>query len=136
MSTAQNLAYSVVQIAHNFGAVAALAGSLAATAIKEQRDQKNLAWVAFAGWCTQGASGAAFGAVSYYFYHRFPDISGIAMDALLVKIACAIAALAMLAAYLALGARWTSSGRNSVCVASSVLSITALSAAAVLRWFS
>ncbi len=136
MSTVQNLAYTAVQVVHNFGAVAALGGSLAATAIQESHGQRKLAWVAFAGWCGQGASGAAFGAVSYHFYHRFPDISGIAMDALLVKIGCAIAALAMLAAYLGLGARWTSRGRTGVCIASSALSIAALSAAAVLRWFS
>ncbi len=136
MSTAQNVAYSVVQVVHNFGAVAALGGSLAATAIKDPVNQKKLASVAFAGWCTQGASGAAFGAVSYYFYHRFPDISGAAIDALFVKIACVIAGLALLAAYLAWSGQWTGARRNGVCVASSALSITALSAAAVLRWFS
>jgi hypothetical protein len=136
MSNAQNLAYTVVQVAHNLGAVAAVSGSLAAVAVKNPPVRKKLVWVAFGGWGTQGASGAAFGAVSYYFYHRFPDISGIAVDALIIKIACVTAGLVVLAAYLAWSPLWTNARINGVCTASSALAITALCAAAFLRWFS
>lgn len=136
MSTTQNVAYAVVQIAHNFGAVAAVGGSLAAAVVSHSRARRDFVWLAFAGWGIQGASGATFGAVSYYFYHRFPDISGLATDALVVKIACVIAGAALLGAYLAWEARWASETRDRVCMTSAILAITALSAAAFLRWFS
>ena len=135
MSDAQNLAYSVVQVLHNFGAVAAVGGSLAATKIKSTDARKKLAWLALSGWGTQGASGAAFGAVSYYYYGRFPDISGIAVAALLIKMACVATGFLLLAAYLYWSANWTERKRNGAWHASSTLAVTALSAAAFLRWF-
>ncbi len=136
MSAIQNLAYSVVQVAHNFGAVATLGGSLAAGAVKTSPVRKKFAWLALAGWGIQAVSGAAFGAVSYYFYHQFPDISGIAVDALVVKIACASAGFILLAVYVAWGGRWGETKQQRLCAASSVLAVVALSAAAFLRWFS
>ncbi len=85
---------------------------------------------------TQAASGATFGMVSYYYYGKFPDISGIASYALGIKMLCATLGILMLAAYLWRGERWTEQGRNQVWLSSSALAITALSAAAFLRWFS
>lgn len=136
MSATQNLAYAAIQIAHNFGAVAAVGGSLAALKLPDAATRKKLAWLALAGWGAQAASGAAFGATSYYFFHQFPDISGIAVVALGMKIGCAAAGFLLLAAYLFSGARWTESRGNAVWAASSALAVTALSAAAFLRWFS
>lgn len=37
-------------------------------------------------WAAQITSGALFGAISYHYYGRFPEISGIAMAALTVKV--------------------------------------------------
>ena len=136
MSTAQNLAYAIVQVAHNFGAVAAVGGSLAAVKFRGVDTRKKLAWLALAGWGTQAASGAAFGAVSYYFYHQFPDIAGIAVVALAIKMACAATGFLLLATYLFRSADWTAARMNAVWIASSALAVTALSAAAFLRWFS
>jgi hypothetical protein len=136
MSETQNLAYSVIQVFHNFGAVAAVGGSLAAVKIKTASTRRKVAWLALSGWVTQGASGVAFGAVSYYFYQRFPDISGIALGALLLKIACAAIGFMLLASYLYRGDRWTEKKTNGVCLASFALAATALTAAAFLRWFS
>ena len=132
MSAAQNLSYALVQVLHNFGAVAAAGGSLAAVGFPERRTR--MAKIALAGLATQGASGALFGAVSHYYYGRFPDISGIAMQALEIKIACVIAGCLLLSAWL-----FTDRIRDygtSVCTAALLLSTTALAAAAVLRWFS
>ena len=137
MSATQNLAYAVIQVVHNFGAVVAVGGSLAATKSSSVDTRNKLARLALAGWGTQGASGAAFGAVSYYFYHRFPDISGIAVAALVVKMACAATGFLLLAVYLSRGGNWPEEKRSRAWFASSTaFAVTALSAAAFLRWFS
>ena len=141
MSVAQNLAYSVVQVAHNFGAVATLGGSLAAMLAPPEARRK-LAWLAFAGWTTQAISGPSFGMVSYYYYGRFPDIAGIAIAALTIKIVCVALGFLLVAAYLCPCAnRLTSCThcmervRELVWPASTLLAVTALTAAAFLRWF-
>lgn len=136
MSNAQNLAYTVVQILHNFGAVAAVGGSLAAAVNASVDSRKKLAWLTLAGWGTQAASGATFGMVSFFFYHRLPDIAGVAIIALIIKILCAATGFLLVAAYLFWGSSWAERKKNRVWYASSILSAIALSAAAFLRWFS
>jgi hypothetical protein len=136
MSFTQNLSYAIVQVAHNFGAAAVVGGSLAATLLKKTVTRKKLGWLVLAGWGTQAASGAAFGAVSYYFYHRFPDIAGIAVDALAVKMVCVSIGIVLLTAYLFRGSRWQENKQDAVWFVSSALAVVALSSAAVLRWFS
>lgn len=136
MSATQNLAYSVVQVAHNFGALAVVGGSLVATKFAGIETRRRLAKLALGGWALQGASGAAFGATSYYFFHQFPDISGIAVVALLIKIGCVACGFALLAIYLYRAGDWPEPRRRATWLASSTLGITALTAAAFLRWFS
>lgn len=136
MSATQNLAYSVVQAAHNFGAVAAVGGTLAAIKFRGTDVRKKLAQLALAGLATQAASGAAFGAVSYFFYHRFPDIAGIATLALAIKICCVVIGFLWLTAYLFQGCNWTIAKTNVMWISLSWLTVTALTAAAFLRWFS
>jgi hypothetical protein len=136
MSNAQNLAYIVVQILHNFGAVAAVGGSLAAAVNANEDARKKLAWLPLAGWGTQAASGAAFGMVSFFFYHQLPDIAGVAVIALVIKILCAATGFLLVAAYLFWGSGWAERTKNRVWYSSSTLSAIALSAAAFLRWFS
>jgi len=136
VSNAQNLAYSVVQVFHNFGAVAALGGSLAAGLSASADASRKSAWLALAGWATQAASGAAFGAVSFHFYHRLPDIAGVALAALVLKMLCAASALLLLAAYLYWEAGWARRKKIVVSHTAALLSAIALGAAAVLRWYS
>lgn len=135
MSAAQNLSYSVIQLIHNFGAVATVGGSLIATRIHEDAIRRRMAHVALIGWVTQAASGATFGMVTYHFYHQFPDISGLAMDALGIKMGCATLGILLLTTYLWQGTRWTELDKNKAWISSSILSITAFSAASFLRWF-
>ncbi|VVC84838.1 hypothetical protein [Sideroxydans sp. CL21] len=136
MSAAQNLSYSVIQVVHNFGAVAAVGGSVIATRLRDNVTRRRLANLVLIGWVTQAVSGATFGMVTYHFYHQFPDISGIAVDALAIKMVCATLGILLLAAYLWQGHRWTEQGKNKAWISSSVLAITAISGAAFLRWFS
>ena len=137
MSMMQNALYATVQAAHNFGAVAAVGGSLAGWVLKEPTVRGKLARVTSAGWLTQALSGACFGAVSYYYYHRFPDLGAISVAALLLKMACVATALALFAVYFLRGARRPGgTGASLVWPVSLALAVTALTAAAVLRWFS
>ncbi len=136
MSSAQNLAYAVVQVLHNFGAVAAVGGSFAAIKIESVNVRRKLAWLVLAGWGTQALSGASFGLVSYHFYHHFPDIAGIAVAALAIKMLCAATGFLLMAAYILWGANWPKEKGSVALLSSAILAATALSAAAFLRWFS
>lgn len=141
MSTAQNLAYSAVQVVHNFGAVATVGGSVAAM-LAPLETRRKLAWLALAGWTTQAVSGPAFGMTSYYFYGKFPDIAGVAIAALTIKIVCVALGILLVAAWLCPCANRLPSCahcmerfRELVWPASALLAATALTAAAFLRWF-
>lgn len=136
MSDTQNLAYAVVQVVHNFGALATVGGSLAAIRFSNPETRRKLAKLALGGWITQGASGAAFGATSYYFYHRLPELSRIAVSALYIKMACVTAGVILLGIYLLRSKNRNESTGRKICLASSALAVTALTAAAFLRWFS
>jgi hypothetical protein len=137
MSMTQNLLYAAVQAAHNFGAVAAVGGSTAGWALKERARRRFLAKVTSAGWLTQALSGAGFGVVSYAYYHRFPDLGEIPIGALVIKMTCVATALALFAFYFLWARRWPGETRATfIWPASLALAVTALTAAAVLRWFS
>ncbi len=129
----QNLAYAIDQVMHNFGAVTVTGGALAGVLIDDAASRRRLAWVVLAGWGTQIASGTLFGLVSYSFYHHFPDISGIAQVALMVKISCAAAGFLLAAAYLRRMVAWPEKWTWRLLFA---LAVIALSGAAFLRWFS
>ena len=130
----QNLAYAATQIVHNFGAVAVVGGAACALAWLNTEVQRKLAWVVLLGWMTQAASGATFGAISFAFYGKFPDIHGIAIAALAVKVVCAVTGFSLVAWQLF--AHPAESTRRYSWLALCALGVLALSSAAVLRWFS
>lgn len=132
----QNLAYAVIQVAHNFGAVAVVGGAMGALWLGPQGTRRPLAWTVLAGWAAQAGSGGAFGAVSWLYYGQFPDIHGIAVAALLVKMACAASGFVLVVLYLYRGTRWIAPVQQTVWRALALLAVTALTAAAFLRWFS
>lgn len=132
----QNLIYAAIQVVHNFGAVAVVGSAVCALWPGLAGPRKTLAWTVLWGWAAQAASGVAFGAVSWFYYGRFPDIHGIAVAALLIKVACAAAGFMLAAAYLHSGIGWSERAQQTAWRALAVLAATALSAAAFLRWFS
>lgn len=139
MLDVHDFAYALNQIVHNFGAVAVTAGAASARWSQPPdavRQRRRLAWLVLSGWGAQATSGATFGAISYLTFGRLPDIHGIAVGALLLKIACAVAGFALSAAYLARESAWEQAGRQRAWAALVALSATALSAAAFLRWLS
>lgn len=134
----QNLSYAVIQVAHNFGAASVVGGSLFALwpVRLGPEVQRGLARLVLAGWVVQGASGGAFGGVSYYWYGQFPDIHALAVVALLIKIACAATGFLLMVVYLIRAGKWSENGRRRAWSGEFMLAATALTAAAFLRWFS
>ncbi|OGT00888.1 MAG: hypothetical protein A3F73_00460 [Gallionellales bacterium RIFCSPLOWO2_12_FULL_59_22] len=130
----QNLAYAATQVVHNFGAVAVVGGAACALAWRDASAQRQLCWIVLGGWAAQAASGATFGAISFYFYGKFPDIHSIALAALGVKMLCA--ALGFVLAAWQLFARPAPMPRRRAWIILLFLGALALSSAAVLRWFS
>lgn len=134
----QSLAYALVQLVHNFGAVAVAGGALFGRWPVHQPDpvRRRLAGVVLAGWLLQGVSGAGFGIVSYTYYGQFPDIAGVAVAALLLKMACALTGILLAAAYLRGAGNWSDNRREQAWNGLLLLGATAIGAAAFLRWFS
>ena len=130
----QNLAYAAAQVVHNFGAVTVVGGAACALAWRDTTVQRRLAWMVLAGWAIQATSGATFGAISYYYYGKFPDIHGIAVAALSVKLVCA--ALGFSLAVWQLFIYPPAASSRNAWLGVFILGALALSSAAVLRWFS
>jgi len=133
----QNLGYALTQVVHNFGASAVVGGAVASLWLAPRPElDRSLAWLVCLGWAAQIASGAAFGAISFYYYGKFPDIGGLAIAALAIKVACAVSGLSLASFYLLRAASWTATLRRRIWLMLAGLSATALTAAAFLRWFS
>lgn len=133
----QNLAYALIQVVHNFGAAAVIGSAVGAMAVVSRVTgcRHVLAWVMLLGWAAQAFSGGAFGAVSWLYYGRFPDLHAIALAALLVKMACAAAGFILAALFIYRGNGWSERAQISCWRTLTTLAATALSAAAFLRWF-
>lgn len=91
--------------------------------------------VSLRGWAAQPVSGGDFGAVSWLYYSRFPDLQGIAVTALLVKMGCAAAGLMLAALFIYRGTGWNERVQQTCWCMLATLAAIALSAAAFLRWF-
>ncbi|GAA4404911.1 hypothetical protein [Quisquiliibacterium transsilvanicum] len=134
----QNATYALVQVAHNFGAVAVVGAPLFVLwpAHPGPSMRRAPAWMVLCGWMLQGASGAAFGATSYYWYGAFPDIHGVAVAALAIKMGCALAGIGLSAALLLAGPGIREARGRLLWSWLLAAGATALTAAAFLRWFS
>src|SRR2546428_11768445 len=131
-----NLVYASVQILHNFGAVAVVGSPAAAWwfARDNQAAQGRLAWLLVIGWAAQGASGAGFGMTSYFLKGQLPEISGVAVIALVAKIACATCGFAVGILYLKTASRWSVATRLKVWQGMLALAGTEIAGGALLRW--
>ena len=135
----QNYFYTFVQFFHNFGAVAVVASAVLSSLhpfCNSYPLLRRLAWVLLLGWIVQGMSGAGFGAVSYYYHRRFPDIHGIAYGALLLKMFCTALGVLLAGLYLRREAQWSEGRKKLSWRIMLLMASVSLSAAAFLRWFS
>jgi hypothetical protein len=128
-----NALYALAQIVHNFGAVAVVGLPLAALRFGATGDTLRRTYLfALAGWLAQVASGMGFGLVSYFIVEELPQVSGLALGALYLKIACATVAIPLLVVLLSRPALPARAALRAL----AGLGATALFSAAVLRWFS
>lgn len=133
----ENLAYALTQVVHNFGAVAVLGGAAFALWPAPRLEfGRTFAWLILAAWTAQLVSGGVFGLISYHYYGETPDLSSVAMTALIVKIAAALSGVLLSAFFLLRGRQWRSDGVKRSFQGLAVLGAVALTAAAFLRWFS
>jgi len=134
----QNLIYALIQVIHNFGAVTVV--GTAASALWLVRGnaavQHRLALLLAMAWAVQAASGSLFGITTFYFEGHLPDIHGIAVDALLVKIICALVGFIVAVTYVKLHSGWAPNKQLLVWRLSFAIGVVALGSAAFLRWFS
>src|SRR5207245_8968278 len=84
----ENFIYTLVQLVHNFGAVA-VAGS-PVVALWFGRENKialhKLTWLMALGWVAQGASGIGFAVTSYTMKGALPEVEGVELTALALKV--------------------------------------------------
>ena len=131
----ENFLYGGVQLVHNFGAAAVTGLPIAALWLGPAPPVlRKMAWLTLFAWLVQGASGVGFGTVSYFMEGELPEIYHLALCALCVKIACAVLAIALLTVHFV--SRTTAAPGAPVWRGLGVLGVTALTCAAVLRWFS
>lgn len=133
----ENLAYALTQVVHNFGAVAVLGGAVFALwPIPRLEFGRAFAGLILVAWVAQLVSGGVFGLVSYHYYGETPDLSSVAMTALIVKIVAACSGVLLSAFFLLRGRQWRPHGVKHTFQGLAVLGAVALTAAAFLRWFS
>ena len=133
----QNLIYALIQVVHNFGAATVLGISTYGYRRSSKKEVVDAPLLILAiAWAVQGVSGATFGLTSLYFDGQLPDIHGIAIIALWVKIVCVVTGLSVAIISLKKSMGTVHKTPCSVWLASLALAVTALSAAAFLRWFS
>jgi len=133
----RNLVYALIQVVHNFGAATVIGTAVVSLwFVRSAVSQRKLAAVMAAAWAVQLLSGAAFGATSYYYAGHFPDIHGVAIAALGVKLVCASVGFLLAAVY----AKWASGWSIRRCFYAWCILVSlagaALASAAFLRWFS
>jgi len=131
-----NLAYALVQLVHNFGAILLLGGYMASILVSTPETMRKSSRLVLAGWAIQGFSGAAFGAASFYFFGRFPDIGDIGKLSLLIKVLCVMAGFILITWYVTREKILSEKSKSALWIISAALAVIALTAAAFLRWFS
>jgi hypothetical protein len=134
----QNLIYALIQVIHNFGAVTVV--GTAASALWLVRGsvavRQRLSFLLALAWAIQAVSGMLFGATTYFYEKQLPDIHGIAVDALVIKIVCALTGFILAVVYVKSHSGWSADKQFFAWRISLVLGVVALSSAAFLRWFS
>jgi len=134
----QNLIYALIQVVHNFGAVAIV--GLSAVGVwrlyRTSISRRILALILAAVWAIQGTAGAAFGVTTLWFDGQLPDIHGIALMALSLKIVCTLLGFALAMLYVFTSSHNRGGSRSRLWLPSFSLGVIALTSAAFLRWFS
>jgi hypothetical protein len=132
----ENLIYTLVQIAHNFGAVAVVGSPAVGWWLESKNIMANrLALLALLGWFVQGATGIGFAIISQSLKGALPEVTGIALAALLIKVSSTAIGFTLTVVLWRKGSRWSVRGRRLAWQIMLAFSTAALMAAAFLRWY-
>jgi len=146
----EDFIYACIQLMHNVGAAAVvgspavawwLSSSSPADEVIANRSAwtqsilHKLAWLTIFAWSIQIASGAGFGATTYYLKHEFPDLTGVGFTALVIKVSCAFICLVLTIFYLIKSSRWSIHTQTRAWQTLFSLGFLALMCAAFLRWY-
>ncbi|KXS31990.1 MAG: hypothetical protein AWT59_1902 [Candidatus Gallionella acididurans] len=134
----QNFIYALIQVVHNVGAATVVATAASALWLVRgnARMQRRLAMLLAIAWATQVASGVMFGVTTYLYESHLPDIHGIAVDALLIKLFCALSGFVLAVTHVKFGSAWAIDKQLLAWRVSFAFGVVALGSAAFLRWFS
>ena len=132
----QNLLYALIQSVHNLGAVTIVAVSAYGLFFSLGRYKRLLAAVLSLAWGVQGVTGATFGLTTFYYYHQLPDIHGVAIVALVIKVICVALGFSVAAIYTFWYSEISPALDRMLWALLFFLGLLALSSAAFLRWFS
>lgn len=129
--------YAAVQVVHNCGAAMVVGGPATAWCLARDGTStpRRAVWITGLGWVGQVASGAAFGLTSLSYHGELPEIAGVARLALSVKIACAVVAFGLAVRCGVVSLRRQTDVPRSLWSILFVLGLTAMVAAAFLRWY-
>lgn len=134
----QNFIYALIQVIHNFGAVTVVGTSASALWLVRGNEavRHRLALILAMAWAVQATSGLLFGITTFYFEGHLPDIHGIAVDALMIKIVSAVAGFILAVTCVKLLSGWSPNKQLLAWRLSFAIGVVALGSAAFLRWFS
>lgn len=132
----QNLLYALIQVIHNFGAVLIVGVGAYGLFFALNPHKRVLAAIQSFAWAMQGVSGGAFGLTTYHYYHQLPDIHGVAIAALLIKIGSVILGFFISALYVLYYSRFSKAIEKMFWWPMFLFGVLALISAAFLRWFS
>lgn len=133
----QNFIYALIQVIHNFGAVTVVGTSASALwLVRGNEVRHRLALILAMAWAVQATSGLLFGITTFYFEGHLPDIHGIAVDALMIKIVSAVAGFILAVTCVKLLSVWSPNKQLLAWRLSFAIGVVALGSAAFLRWFS
>lgn len=131
------LTYALIQVFHNVGALLILVlSSRGLGAARRHQSLRIPAFLACLAWLAQGLTGALFGLETWHSEHQWPDIHGVAVAALLLKMICVAGGILLTGSCALWGIRWSAARQMGVWTGSLLLGMVALTAAAFLRWFS
>ena len=130
-----DLPYALVQVVHNLGAAGVVAPAVGALWLaRDAAPHRRLAWLSTGSWALQGATGAGFAAVSWLGKGALPEVEGVALWALAIKVACTVLGLAAGVTLLRRRAAGSTT-RTWLWGASLAAGLGALCGAAFLRWY-
>jgi hypothetical protein len=134
---AADIAYALVQVAHNAGAVAVVGSPAAAWlwAREHRLSPPVLAWLTAGGWVLQVLSGVGFAVTSYLSRGELPEVTGVALNALYIKVGCAVAGFALATFYLLAAPQRREQVQRRMWPTLFIVGAAALCSAAFLRWF-